>query len=235
MATMTGTGTGTGPGSRLGSRLAHWRGGRLLHPRGRSFTGEVELWGPFVETVLGAPGRRAVLVRLSRGTPTPEGWPDLLGLGVRISGPPGPFDLLVSSSGRLPVLRHLPLPRRDFAGPYSGILSYRLGGRRVYLAALPEHPLGRTLDTVVAVAARGEGRFLLAVASVFGRWQPFGRIIFGDPLPVAVDAALAFNPFEHHPPALRMVGLIKRIRVGVYAASQRYRGAYADQSVLPGW
>lgn len=210
----------------LGRRLARWRGGRLLHPRGVSFRATVELFGPFARHVLpGAPGRYAATARISRGVPTPEGWPDVLGLALRLHGPAGPVDLLVSSAGRLPVLRHLPLPRFDLGGPYTSILSYRLGGRRVYLAALPERPLGRTLDGVVRLAARGEAAVRLAVASAVGRWLPFGRVILDAQLSAAADAALAFDPTGNHPPELRTVGLIQRLRTITYAGSRHARGA----------
>ena len=54
------------------------RGGWLLHPRGRTHRATVEAWG------LLRPGRYAALVRLSKATPTPRHWPDLLGMGLRI-------------------------------------------------------------------------------------------------------------------------------------------------------
>ncbi|MGI5215822.1 phosphodiesterase [Plantactinospora sp. CA-290183] len=216
--------TGRPPLGRIISRL---RGGRLLHPRGRSFCGEIELWGPFAAHLAGGPGRWPATVRLSRGTPTPEGWPDLLGLAVRIHRHADPVDLLVSSAGRLPLLRHLPTPRRDFGGPYTSILSYRLYGRRVYLAALPERPLGTSLDQVTSIATGGGAGLRLAVASVAGRWRQFGRISFGEPAPDEVDAALAFDPIGNRPDDLRTVGLIQRMRVATYAASRHTR-AVAD-------
>jgi hypothetical protein len=213
--------------------MARRRGGRLLHARGCSFTGQVEVWGPLAGRVLDGPGRYPATIRISRGTPTPEGWPDVLGLAIRTRGRAGSFDLLLSTAGRMPLLRHLPMPRRDFAGPYSSVVSYRLGRRRLYLAALPEHPAGRTLDAVVAVATRGGVRLELAAASLTGPWCPFGRITFGQPLPEAVDAALAFDPAGGPSTELRPAGLMRRIRTATYAFSQRARGAPADQAGLP--
>ncbi|MER7475534.1 phosphodiesterase, partial [Micromonospora sp. NPDC000018] len=114
--------------------LTRLRRGRLLHPAGRCFAGEVTVWG--------TPGR--------------------------------PFDLLVSSSGAAPVLRHLPLPRRRFAGTYSTVVSFRTGRRRLLLAALadPESPdLGRSLAEVAAAARADAPRLVLAVASAVGPWR----------------------------------------------------------------
>ncbi|WP_148086441.1 phosphodiesterase [Micromonospora sp. HM5-17] len=214
-------------------RIASWRGGRLLHPRGISFTGQADLWGRLAVRLLGGPGRCPVTVRLSRGTPTPDGWPDLLGLAVRLHGPAGPFDLLLSTTAERPLLRHLPVPRRDFAGPYGSLVGYRVDGRRVYVLARAPHPLGRSLAELAAVAARGEVRLELLAAGVTGGWSTFGRITVGERLSAEVDAALAFDPDGAHRCALRPRGLIQRLRTVAYPLSQRTRGAARDQADLP--
>jgi hypothetical protein len=208
----------------LAATLARLRGGRLLHPRGRSLRARVEARGRLAGRILGTEGQWPATVRVSRGMPTPEGWPDVLGFAVRIHLPAGPVDLLLSSAGRLPVLRHLPLPRRDFAGPYTSVMPYRWRGRPVYLAVLSERPLGRTLDAVVAAAGRGEGVLRLAAATPTSRWYPFARILLGAPLSGAADAALAFDPTGNVPAPLRPVGLVRRLREVAYTFSRRGRG-----------
>ncbi|MGA3540329.1 phosphodiesterase [Micromonosporaceae bacterium DT194] len=218
--------TGTGSAAR---NLARLRGGRLLHPRGRSFTATAELWGPPADAVADGPGCYRATVRLSRGVPTPQGWPDVLGLAVRLHRPAGPVDLLVSTSGSSPLLRHLPLPRRDFAGPYSSIASYRRGRQRIYLAALADRPLGSTLDSVGSLAAQGAARLRLATASATGLWRPFARITLGDPLTAATDAALGFDPIGNHPPGLLPAGPVQRLRAATYPVSRRARGAAGNQ------
>ena len=66
----------------------------------------------------------------------------------------------MTTTGRAPVLRHILIPRRTAAAAYTTILSLRdPGGRRRYLAALPD----------------GDGAFLLARATRFGRWRPWAR------------------------------------------------------------
>ncbi|WP_229403172.1 phosphodiesterase [Micromonospora okii] len=217
------------------------RGGRLLHPAGRTFAGEVTTWGtggpPTGLALLDEPGRYAATVRLSKGTPTPGGWPDVLGLAVRLHGVgERPFDLLVSSSAAAPVLRHLPLPRRRFAGTYSSIMSYRSGGRRLWFAALadPDSPdLGRSLAGVAAAAGRagkaspaaGAPRLVLAVASAVGPWRPFGQVALGAECPAERDAALAFDPVGNLPAGLRAAGPLARLRDATYRGSRRTRGA----------
>lgn len=229
---------------RLAAALARWRGGRVLHPAGRSFLGAVTVWGlpgdPTGVPLLDRPGRYPATVRFSKGVPTPAGWPDVLGLGVRVHPATArtpepdphtgarPFDLLVSSSGTAPVLRCLPLPRRRFTGPYSTIMSYRAGRRRLWLAALPAPDaadLGVRLTEVAATAGTDDARLVLAVASAFGRWRPFGEVRIGTPLDGPADAALAFDPVGNLPTRLRAVGPVARLRAPAYRGSQRGRGA----------
>lgn len=228
---------GAGGAALLGARVAGARRQRLLHPLGRSFTGEVQIWGMPGDAagvdLLDRPARYPATVRVSKGAPTPTGWPDVLGLAIRVHPPDGePFDLLLSTTGPLPVVRHLPLPRRTFAAFYGSLLSYRTGaggaGSRLYLAALPDPtstPLGATLDRVAAAAVDDGARFLLAAAGVRGAWRPFGRLTFGAPLPAPVDAALAFDPTRHQTPGLSPAGLIQALRGLTYRSSQAWRGA----------
>ncbi|PZF87462.1 phosphodiesterase [Micromonospora deserti] len=216
--------------------LTRLRRARLLHPLGRSFTGEVTVWGaagpPTGVTLLDRPGRYPATVRLSKGVPTPANWPDVLGLAVRLHrGAERPFDLLVSSSCAAPVLRHLPLPRRRFAGTYSTIMSYRTGRGRLYLAALadPESvDLGRDLAEVTAATRADCPRLVLAVASAVGPWRPFGQVSLGDQLSAQEDAELAFDPVDNLPAGLRMVGPLAWLRDHTYRASRRTRGAAAQ-------
>ncbi|WBB79544.1 phosphodiesterase [Micromonospora sp. WMMD882] len=249
--------------------LARWRDARLLHPAGRSFDGEVTIRGVTGAAtgvpLLDRPGRYRATVRFSKGVPTPTGWPDVLGLGVRVHVPSDPtvgdragraadtdggdadadprcgdapgdgqrwtFDLLVSSSGAAPVLRCLPLPRRRFAGPYSTIMPLRAGRRRLWLAALPapgSADPGDRLAQVTAVARTGAVRLVLAVASAFGPWRPFGEVRLGDSLDAAADAALAFDPVGNLPAGLRAVGPLARLRARSYRGSRRARGANAQ-------
>ncbi|WP_196222597.1 phosphodiesterase [Micromonospora sp. CP22] len=217
---------------RAARALARLRRSRLLHPAGRSFAGEVRVWGesgqPTGVRLLDLPGRYPAVVRLSKGTPTPGSWPDVLGLAVRIHRPTGrPFDLLVSSSAAAPGLRHLPLPRRRFAGTYSSIMSYRAGRRRLWLAALadPESPdLGHDLAGLSAAVTAERPGLVLAVASATGPWRPFGRVTIGEQLSARDDAALAFDPVGNRPEELRLAGPLAWLRQHTYRGSRRGRG-----------
>ncbi|WP_320067650.1 phosphodiesterase [Micromonospora sp. RTGN7] len=217
---------------RASAALARLRGARLLHPAGRTFAGGVTIWGtpgpPTGVALLDSPGRFPATVRFSKGMPTPASWPDVLGLAVRLHRGDGerPFDLLVSSSAAAPLLRHLPLPRRRFAGTYSSIMSYRTGHRRLWFAALaaPGSPdLGRSLAEVAEATADAPW-LVLAVASAVGRWRPFGQVTIGR-RDAREDAALAFDPVGNLPAELRAVGPLARLRDASYRGSRRARGA----------
>ncbi|MGC4854582.1 phosphodiesterase [Micromonospora sp. DT4] len=218
---------------RASAALGRLRRGRSLHPAGASFSAEVTIWGtpgpPVGVDLLDNPGAYAGTLRLSRGMPTPGGWPDVLGLALRVHSDQGrPFDLLVSSSGAAPVLRNLPLPRRGFSGTYSTIMGYRAGRRRLWLAALadPESvDLGHTLAAVAAAARTDAPRLVLAVASAVGPWRPVGQVGIGVPLDARQDAALAFDPVRNLPAGLRAAGPLAWLREWTYAGSRRARGA----------
>jgi hypothetical protein len=225
--------------TRIGARL---RGARLLHPRGRSFTGEWETFGTphhrWGAALLDGPDRQPVTVRVSKGAPTPTGWPDVLGLAVRLPGAgrdtgpdagpdaaAGPVDLLFSSALRTPILRHVPWPRRHFGNSYGTLLAYRAGSARVFLATRPARDVGTTLDDVARAASSRGVSFIITAATRWGPWRPVAVLRFGTPLGADVDAALAFNPIAHHAPDLVPVGWVQRLRGTVYRASQHGRGA----------
>ncbi|WP_067503030.1 hypothetical protein [Actinoplanes sp. TFC3] len=210
-----------------GVRIARSRHQRSLHPDGRSFTGCLEIFGggaPIGANLLDRPARHPVTVRVSKGGGTPPGWPDVLGVALRVHGPVAGrrTDLLFSTAGQHRLTRHLPAPRRSFDTRYGTITGYRTGsGQKLYLAVTcdPESAsLGRTLESVVTAAADDGARLLLKD----GTGRVFGRVIFGDLLTGATDAALGFNP-ANAPADLHPTGLIHATRAPAYRLSQRWR------------
>ncbi|WP_089158329.1 phosphodiesterase [Micromonospora sp. NBS 11-29] len=227
---------------RAAAALARLRHARLLHPAGRTFAGDALIWGtpgpPTGVPLLCLPGRFPATVRLSKGVPTPAGWPDVLGVGIRLHREPEPpVDLLVSSSGAAPVLRNLPLPRRRFTGTYTSIMSFRAGARRLFLAVLadPDSPdLGRSLAEAGAVVAADAPRLVLAVASAVGPWRPFGEVRLDGERDAREDAALAFDPVGNVPPGLRLAGPLARLRDDSYRGSRRGRGTAVSRAARRG-
>ena len=205
-------------------RLVRSRHQRSLHPAGRSFTGELEIWGvaePIGSGLLDRPGHYPVTVRVSKGVGTRGTRPDVLGLAIRVHR--ARTDLLLSTAGSGRLTRHVPMPRREFSTRYGSITSYRTGAdRKVYLAAGPDPDspeLGRTLDEVTALARTGRARLLLQAGD-----EPVGVVSFGAPLAPETDAALAFDPVRNATPDLHPSGAIHGSRALAYRLSQRWRG-----------
>lgn len=210
-------------------RVVRSRHRRFLHPDGRSFTGELEVYGASIgSALLDHPGTWPATVRISRGIGRGPGRGDLLGLAVRVDG----TDLLFSTAGRGRFTRHVPTPRRSFDTFYGSILAYRTGtGRKVYLAAEPDpdsRPLGDSLESVVQ-AARYDGAALRLTADD----RPIAVVRFGIALPAAADAALAFDPVRNTTADLHPTGFVHSSRAAAYRLSQRWRGerpAAADRA-----
>jgi hypothetical protein len=208
--------------------LARLRGGKPMHPRGAVFDGVLERtgggsgWGV---SWLDEVAADEVIVRFSRGAGLPASWPDLLGVAVRVPDPERPIDLLLSSTGRGPVLRWLPLPRRDAAATYTSIMGYRSDAGTLRLAAFPEFRDAPADPADLAAVVPGRRlAFTLAAARGAKRWRPFGRLTLtapGRPL----DPDVRFDAVQHPPPGLAADGPMARFRAPAYARAREQRTA----------
>jgi hypothetical protein len=210
--------------------LARRRRGKPMHPRGAVLdavlerTGGPAGWG--VPWLAGS-GDEAVLVRLSRGAGLPSPLPDLLGLAVRLPGPDGPVDLLLSTTGRGRLTRWVPVPRRDAVAVYGSIMGYRTAAGAVFLAALPDPgagPVTAEPEPLAAAACSGRLAFTLAAARGTGEWYPFARLRLLAPVP-AGDPDLRFDAVRNPPPGLIPDGPMARFRAPAYAAAREGRDA----------
>jgi hypothetical protein len=204
--------------------LAALRRARALHPQGRAYRACVVIdGGPGAPatSLLRRPGEYPAEVRFSRGLGLPRRWPDLLGVGLRIHGPGGPQDVLVTSCGRRPRLRRVFLPATDFQQrPYSSALPYVAGGERVVLYVVPDDASPRPggdddLARLGRAAATGALAFDLAAAAPGGPVRRLGTVRVGAALPD--DRGLLLNPYTGE---LRPVGLVNRLRRRAYPMSQ---------------
>src|SRR5689334_10281760 len=96
-----------------------------LHPRGRVVDARLTRAGvthPLGVPWLDEPGTDDVVVRFSRGLGLPRGWPDVLGMAVRVPTAAGFADLLYSTTGRGRVTRFLLLLRRRYVPAWYGTL-----------------------------------------------------------------------------------------------------------------
>jgi hypothetical protein len=212
----------------LAEGVARVRRARALHPAGRSFAGTLRIWGTGEQLgvpLFDEPGEYPATVRLSRGAGTPAGWPDVLGLAVRVTGR-YPADLLLSSCGRSALARHVPRPARRFDTRYGSLAGYadRTGGR-AYLSALATGArLGPDLSAVARTVSTGGVGFRLFLAVGFGPERPVGALALVRPLPAHVDAELAFDPVGRAPVGLALTGPLGAVRDATYAGSRRGRG-----------
>jgi hypothetical protein len=208
--------------------LARLRRGKPMHPRGAVFDGVLERtgsgpgWGaPWLDDA----GRDEVLVRFSRGAGVPSVLPDLLGLAVRVPHPGGPIDLLLTSTGSGPLLRWVPLPRRDAAGTYTSIMGYRSDAGTLRIAAFPQVEAAPSEPATFAQVVRDRGlAFTLAVARGAQRWRPFGRLILTAPRE-PLDPDVRFDAVRHPPPGLAADGPMARFRAPAYARAREQRTA----------
>ena len=221
--------------------VARMRHGKPMHPRGAVFSAVLERWGSGTGVAWGvswldAAEPRAAVVRLSRGAGLPSPFPDLLGLAVRLPSDTGPpVDLLLSSTGRSPLGRLLPAPRRDAAAFYSSIMGYRSDRGTLRLAALPEDDAVSSEPGPLAHEVARDGvSFTLAAAEGRGRWVPFGRLVLGDPAE-PLDPGIRFDAVLNPPPGLVADGPMARFRSPAYArarvASTREGRGPADHSM----
>jgi hypothetical protein len=208
---------------RLASSL---RGDRAFHPDGVAFLGRWEPeGGPTGDgsRLLGPAGAEA-LVRFSRGAGLPHGFPDVLGVAVKIldaHGDGSDQDLALASSLRGPFLRRLLVPQRDFSGTvFSSIAPYEVAGRRVVVlgdvgGSAGDMPFDRLAD---APSAPVDVRLRLSPGDVLG------RVRVGARLPDELSRDLRFDPWNTGPD-LEPVGWLNRLRQPTYAASQEGRDA----------
>jgi hypothetical protein len=170
--------------------------------------------------------RDAAVVRLSRGAGLPAALPDLLGLAIRVPSAEGaPVDLLLTTTGRGPLGRLVPIPRRDTAAVHSSIMGYRSDAGTLRLAALPEDDdVPSEPAPLAAEVTRAGLSYTLAAARVLGPWVPFGRLVVGDPLE-PLDPDVRFDAVQNPPPGLVPDGPMARFRAPAYARARRARSA----------
>lgn len=213
--------------ARLFGGLSRARGKRAFHPHGVGFHAALEPLGQGSGAeALDRPGE--AVVRLSRSLGLPEWAPDPCGLGLRVLNAHGQDrhqDLLLASSGRGALGRHLLLPSRGFADrPYSSILPYRVRGQLVVVGAraLTEGPGPLLLDSRARDLT--DLRFELALAPLGGTWRAVATLSLLGRLPDAEIEGLALDP-GNTGGGLELAGLLNRLRVPSYRGSQSARGA----------
>ncbi|GGT08367.1 hypothetical protein GCM10010271_08690 [Streptomyces kurssanovii] len=221
--------------ARAARGIARRRRAPALHPSGVSCNGVLEIHPaglPWGEPWLDDPGVYQVRLRWSRAAGLPGRLPDALGLAVRVydaGGPDRPLDLLLTSSGSGPWTRHVPRPRLDaLAGPYSTLLSYRIGDRAGTLAAHPvvtspfvPSDLAGLRGTLQAAPVT----FHLCAAQPGQAWRALGTLTTGPPHDLPPEDTVSYDPFTNRLPQLHPTARFVKLREAAYAASRAGRRA----------
>lgn len=213
--------------------MTRLRGKRAMHPRGLTFVADLHVdAAPAVTSGIFQPrAHHPALLRLSKSIGLPPRLPDILGFSVKVPDAYGPGrdqNLALATSASPPLLRHLLVPAVGIeAAPYTTLLLYRVGDRRLLFCARAQldadAPRPLTLDQVEAVVADGGLTFSLLAAEPGGRWERVATVtprrLHRDP----VGTRLSFNPWDTSPDLLP-VGLLQRLRRPAYEASAAARG-----------
>ncbi|MFE0788824.1 phosphodiesterase [Streptomyces mutabilis] len=219
----------------VAARLARWRSAPALHPHGVLCTGTLTVagctgtgWGvPWLDR----PGSYRATVRWSRALGLPRRLPDGLGLAVRVEdadGPDSTLDLLFTSSRPGRFGRHLPLLRPDaLKGPYSTLLSYRVGDRERVLAAFPMHGSDARPDDARPALwqelAHRPVRFELRAAAPDEPWRTFAGLSLETMRAAAASRTVSYDPYAHNLPGLHPTERLRRLRDAAYIGSRHGR------------
>lgn len=187
----------------LSGVVAQVRHAKPLHPVGVVVAGRLRRHGAtsgaaWVDGV----GDDDVLVRLSRGGGLPPGVPDVHGLALRVPDGDDVADVLLSTTGSAPVLRHVLTLHVDVAaGTYTSLLPYRGPRGPLLLGArvVGERRLGSDPAAIARELGREPLHLPLAWASLTGPWRVFARLELRGPAEDRLDPAVHFDPLA--PPA----------------------------------
>ena len=213
-------------GAATAERVFEWlsagRGSRIFHPQGMAYRGVMRVEdGVDGVPLLAAGAAHDTVVRFSRGLGLPRGWPEFLGLALRIGDEQ---DLLLASSSPSPLTRMVPLPARSFFGTtLSSLLPFDVGPRVVFAGAVVHgSPTGEDDQLTELANSPGPVTATLALAELGGRWRAFGTLEVGERLPDAESRALRFDVWNCAG-GLVPHGWINRLRAPAYRGSRRGR------------
>jgi hypothetical protein len=200
---------------------------RPIHPAGVALTGTIERRPGGVESGIlwiDSPGTAAVSARLSRSIGMPSGWPDILGLALRITTESGPADVLLASTamswpGRLILTAH----RYASNCKLTSLMPYKGPAGPVLLAARPESS-GKGLPAAPETfrESLGAGTWSLGLyhARPTGPWTRFGTLLL-DLDPGQADLNTRFDPLRRPLPGAGTYGWTRQLREPSYRAARQ--------------
>lgn len=205
------------------------RPNRPIHPTGVALTGTIERRPGCVESGIlwiDSPGPAAVSARLSRSIGMPSGWPDILGLALRVTTESGPADILLASTamswpGRLMLTAH----RYASNSKLTSLMPYKGSAGPVLLAARPEatgRGLSATPEAFRESLAAGAWTLGLYHARPTGPWVRFGTLLLTLD-PEQTDLNTRFDPLRRPLPGAGTYGWAAQLRAPSYQAARQRR------------
>lgn len=206
--------------------LKIFRHNRPIHPQGASLAGTIERFGGTDSGLswFDTPGTVPLRARLSRSVGLPKSWPDIIGLGLRISDGGDSFDILLASTGMSRAGRFVLLPHKlASSARLTSMMPYRGDHGPVLLAArtlAPEGQLPSGPEAFRAMLGERDWQLALYFASPSGEWNRFGTLSLR-PDTAHVDTGLRFDPVLNPLPGAGIYGWTSRLRVPSYAAARK--------------
>lgn len=208
----------------VGAKLRH---ARVFHPDGIDLAGRLHA-EPEFEALFGS-GERAVIARLSKGTGTPNGWPDVLGLAFRVlDHDDRPWDFALATTGESMLGRLLVTLTRGWrSARYGSLVPYRFGDSTpIWIFAEPEEgqPSSASLDELAGYLRDNQVTFRLYATGVGVPKQLIATLTLR-PAEPAEHRTDYFDPMLNSPATVTMVPkAVGRIREIAYTGSRRGRG-----------
>lgn len=206
--------------------LKVFRQKRPIHPQGVSLAGTIERFGATDSGLswIDTPGIVPLHARLSRSVGLPKSWPDIIGLGLRISDDGGSFDILLASTGMSRVGRFLLLPHKlASSARQTSLMPYRGSHGPVLLAARtlePSDPLPSGPEGFRSTLGARDWQLALYFASPSGEWNRFGTLFLRADA-ARVDTDLRFDPVLNPLPGAGIYRWTSRLRVPSYATARK--------------
>lgn len=204
-----------------------FRPDRPIHPQGTLFIGTLERSGAGESGIawLDQAGAAPVTARLSRSLGVPAGWPDIIGLALRVetgaAAGAGKADVLLASTGwKVPARFVLLTHRTAGRAQLTSLMPYKGSSGPVLLAA-------RTVDGGPGIPGRihaGTAWTLdLFHARPLGPWTRFGTLTLraAGESGAAPDTALRFDPLLNVLPGAETYGWTRRLREHSYRTARR--------------
>ncbi|MDF9750437.1 hypothetical protein [Arthrobacter sp. ES3-54] len=200
---------------------------RPIHPAGVALTGVIERRPGSTRSGISwidSPGSDPVSARFSRSLGLPPGWPDILGLALRIPTETGPADVLLASTavsrpGRLILTAH----RYASNGKLTSLMPYKGSKGPVLLAAVPQatgQGLPATPDAFRQALATATWTLGLYHARLTGPWNRFGTLVLTLD-PGNADVRTRFDPLSNPLPGAGTYEWTRRLRRPSYQAARQ--------------